>query len=258
MSIVSTKTDAMILIGTPSHNGTVTFNYLRSLLGMLDIFKMAGVGTDYQPMAYESLITRARNCIASAFLRQKKYSHLLFIDADIGFPADAALRYLRSDKDVICGIYPLKRLDVGKLRMMPSELPRENAVAASLQYTVKLKSGCVVDKSLMVPVEYGSTGFMMIKRQVLVRMAEAYPELRYRNSYINSGDGDCDNWAFFDTLIDRENLDYLPEDYAFCKRWTALGGEIHADALSHFTHTGHFDYAGDYPCHLKYSQAGGI
>jgi hypothetical protein len=245
----------MILIGTPSYNGTVTMNYLRSLLGMLDLCRLAGVGTGFQPLAYESLITRARNFIANAFLRQEEYSHLLFIDADLGFPADAALRYLRSDKDVVCGIYPVKHLDMDKLRKMPGQLSSADAVAASLAYAVKLKGGCVVDKGL-VPVEYASTGFMMIKRQVLLRMAEAYPELRYGNSYVNSGDEECDNWAFFDTFIDQENRDYLPEDYAFCRRWTGLGGEIHADVLSRFTHSGNRDYVGDFPTYLKNSLAG--
>lgn len=246
----------MILIGTPSYNGTVTLNYMRSVLQMFDVCNAAGVGTGFQPLAYESLITRARNYIANEFLRQREFSHLLFIDADLGFPADAALRYFQSGKDVVCGIYPVKHLDVDKLRRMPGELASVDAVAASLNYTVKLKAGCVVDKDGLVPVEYGSTGFMMIRREVLEKMAQAYPELRYRNSYVNTGDEEGDNWAFFDTAIDPGNRDYLPEDYAFCKRWTALGGEIHADVASRFIHSGNCDYAGDYPAFLKNFQAG--
>lgn len=241
----------MILIGTPSCNGTVTINYLRSLLGLIDLCRLAKVGTGYLPLAYDSLIPRARNCIANDFLRQKEYSHLLFIDADLGFPADAALRYLRSDKDVVCGVYPVKHLDVEALRRMPGNVSGAEALAASLTYTARLKSGGVADQGL-VPAEYGSAGFMMMKRQVLTRMAEAYPELRYANS----GDEEGGNWAFFDTCIDPQTRDYLPEDYAFCKRWTALGGEIHADVLSRFSHSGNCDYLGDYPAHLKNARAG--
>jgi len=247
----------MILIGTPSYNGTVTLNYMRSVLEMIEVCNLAGVGTGFQPLAYESLITRARNYIANEFLRQKEFSHLLFIDADLGFPPEAALRYFQSGKDVVCGIYPVKHLDVDTLRGMPMGLSSPDAVAASLKYTVKLKGGCVVDKDGLVPVEYGSTGFMMIRREALVKMAEAYPELMYRNSYVNTGLEEGDNWAFFDTAIDPENRDYLPEDYAFCKRWTALGGEIHADVMSRFVHSGNCDYAGDYPAFLRNFQPGG-
>lgn len=245
----------MILIGTPSYNGSVTFNYMHSVLEMVELCNRARVGIGFQPLAHESLVTRARNFIANSFLRQKDYSHLLFIDADIGFPGNAALRYMRADKDVVCGIYPLKHLDVDRLRRMPAGLSSEEAVASTLRYTVKLQAGCVVEGGL-VPVEYGSTGFMMIKRQVLERMAEAHPELRYRNSFVNSGDEEGDNWAFFDTAIDPENRDYLPEDYAFCKRWRALGGEIHADVLSRFVHSGGYDYPGDYPAYLRHFQDG--
>ncbi|MBF0482575.1 MAG: hypothetical protein HQK81_10320 [Desulfovibrionaceae bacterium] len=247
----------MILIGTPSYNGCVTINYLDSLLGTLDVCRREGVGTGMQFLAYQSLIPYARNCIAGAFLRRREFSHLLFIDADLGFPPEAAVRYLRFDKDVVCGVYPVKHLDVDRLRSLPRELSGGDAVSASLQYTVKLKGGCEVDQGF-VPVRYAPAGFMLIKRRVLTRMAEAYPELRYGKSHVNADGEEGDNWAFFDTLIDRENNEYLPEDYAFCKRWTDLGGEIHADVLSRFTHSGNCDFAGDYPAYLKNNcRAGG-
>jgi len=218
---------------------------------MISSCNQAGVKACFHHLAGESLITRARNLIANAFLRRNDCTHLLFIDADIGFPGDAALRYLRSDKDVVCGVYPVKYLDVEKLRRLPDKLSDDDAVSSALMYTVKLQDGAVQVKNGLVPVEYGPAGFMMIKRQVFLKMAEAYPQLRYHNSFVNSGDKTYDNWAFFDTAIDPENGDYLPEDYAFCKRWRAIGGEIYADVLSHFTHSGTCDYMGDYPTYLK-------
>ena len=33
-------------------------------------------------------------------------------------------------------------------------------------------------------------------------------------------------YALFDTLIDSETGEYLSEDYAFCRRWRAQGGEV--------------------------------
>ncbi|MDR3640414.1 MAG: hypothetical protein P4L39_03745 [Humidesulfovibrio sp.] len=244
----------MLLVGTPSHSGTVSFEYLRACVQMLELCREAGVGVGFHHLAYESLVPRARNFIANEFLRQEIYSHLLFIDADLGFPPDAALRYMRSGKDVVCGIYPAKHLDTARLREMPDELTCAEAVAASLAYTVQHREGSVVQAGF-VPVEYAPAGFMMIRRQVLARMAEAYPQLRYKRSFVNSGSERHDNWAFFDTQIDAETGDYLPEDYAFCKRWTALGGEVCADVQSCFVHMGNCDYAGDYKTYLQYHQA---
>lgn len=241
----------MILIGTPSYNGTVTISYMRSLLETLDMLSASGVQVGFETPSYESLITRGRNTIASSFLRQKEYSHLMFIDADIGFPPDTVLRYLRADKDVVCGIYPVKNLDIAKLRAMPASMTDTEAEAAALAYTVKFKKGFPVDDHGLTRLEYGSTGFMLIKRQVLEEMTQAYPQLVYHNSFVNTGDERETNYAFFDTMIHPETRDYLPEDYAFCKRWTDIGGTIHGDVMSRFTHAGGRVYEGDFPTLLK-------
>jgi hypothetical protein len=46
--------------------------------------------------------------------------------------------------------------------------------------------------------------------------------------------------------LDREKGLYLPEDYTFCNRWRAMGGEIWVDVRSKFTHVGAFEYHGDF------------
>ncbi|MFP5240579.1 MAG: hypothetical protein ACLGQW_12170 [Acidobacteriota bacterium] len=240
-----------LLIGTPSYDGTVTIAYMRSVLETLDALSAHGVRAGFETPSYESLITRARNTIANAFLRQDEYTHLLFIDADIGFEAQTVLRYLEADKDVICGIYPVKHLDIAKLRRMPPDMNDLEAEAAALRYTVKFRKGFPVDDHGLIPLEYGSTGFMLIRRHVLEEMAGAYPQLLYHNSFINSEDEQYDNYAFFDTMIHPGTRDYLPEDYAFCKRWTDIGGVIHGDVMSRFTHSGGRVYEGNFPCLLR-------
>ena len=154
----------MLLIGTPSSNGTVSFNHLTSLLALQEVLQPAGITVRFEHVAGESLISRARNFIANTFLWQTTCSHLLFIDSDIGFPAEAALRYLQADLDIICGIYPLKRLDIGRLRNMPTALDARSAFSASLAYAVKLQQDPVISKSGLFPVEYGPAGFMFIGR----------------------------------------------------------------------------------------------
>jgi hypothetical protein len=48
----------------------------------------------------------------------------------------------------------------------------------------------------------------------------------------------------FETMIEPETGEYLSEDYAFCRRWRDLGGEIFADFASRLTHVGHASYEG--------------
>ena len=51
----------------------------------------------------ESLGTRARNTLVANFLDNDSFTHLLFIDADIGFEAKSLKRFLEYDKEVLCG-----------------------------------------------------------------------------------------------------------------------------------------------------------
>jgi len=247
----------MILIGTPCYNGTVTTNYMVSLFNMIRHLDTEGIHADIMTPSHESLITRARNFIANEFVRQTEYTHLLFIDADMGFPPETAARFLKADKDVVCGIYPVKHLDSDKLRGMDSKLTTPEAEAAAMGYAVKFQKGVQPDGDGFVSVEYGATGFMLIKREVLTRMAGAYPELKYHYSYAMLYDHMYDNCAFFDTMIDPETNEYLPEDFSFCKRWRAMGGEVHADLQSRFQHVGTQVYRGDYPAFMAYTARNG-
>ncbi|UJX41843.1 hypothetical protein K9F62_03835 [Desulfovibrio sp. JY] len=251
MAEPATTGERMLMIGTPCYNGNVTVNYLRSVVPAVGFLERQGVRTGMLTPSHESLITRARNLVANEFMRQEEFTHLLFIDADIGFSPELPWKYLEADKDVVCGIYPVKHLDVEKLRTIEGNVLMRVAQAASLHYAVKLKSGGRPEPGTgLLPVEYGATGFMLIKREVFTRLAEAYPELAYDYAYTN--DDHVNNVAYFETAIDPATRDYLPEDYAFCKRWTDIGGEIYADVHSVFTHVGTYEYTGNFTAFLTH------
>lgn len=91
---------------------------------------------------------------------------------------------------------------------------------------------------------------MLIRRNVLETMAERHPELKYEQSHTKGGHG-TNLYALFDTSLDRDQGIYLPEDYTFCKRWRAMGGEIWVCIRSKFTHVGTFEYHGDYAALLE-------
>ena len=69
-----------------------------------------GIGFSAIYTAGDSLITRARNRLVNRFLGRPGLSHLLFIDADIGFSPDQAFRLLASGHSVVGGVYPLKNI----------------------------------------------------------------------------------------------------------------------------------------------------
>ena len=76
-----------LYLGMPMCGGMLSENTLHGVLGLQTWTAKSGVGMKLQTMGNESLITRARNTIASMFLDDTNFigTHLLFIDADIGF-----------------------------------------------------------------------------------------------------------------------------------------------------------------------------
>ncbi|MHC1788777.1 hypothetical protein [Solidesulfovibrio sp.] len=238
----------MLVIGTPCFGGVVTVPYMLSVLALKDLLNRAKIPFRLLTPCHESLITRARNSIANAFLRDEAATHLLFIDADIEFDPRMVTRLLGADKDVVCGVYPVKGLDLSRVMGQPAGTPVPVAEAVSLDYAVKVKPGCTVDEQGFLEVEYAATGFMCIRRAVLTRLAEAYPELLYRFACTN--EAAAENYAFFDTLIDPGSRNYLPEDYAFCKRWHDIGGQVHVSVLGRYAHIGTRPYNGDFAAYL--------
>lgn len=238
----------MLVIGTPCYGGVVTLPYMLSMLALKDVLNRDKVPFKLLTPANDSLVTRARNGIANEFLRDARATHLLFIDADIEFQPGMVTRLLASGKDVVCGVYPVKGLRLDRVMGQPAGTPPAVAEAASLDYAVKVKPGCRMDGQGFLEVEYAATGFMMLRREVLERLIQAYPELRYRRDCTNAAPEE--NFAFFDTAIDPETRDYLPEDYAFCKRWRDIGGAVHVSVPGTFAHHGGRAYVGDFAAYL--------
>ena len=88
--------------------------------------------------------------------------------------------------------------------------------------TLKVKDG-------LVKLRDAATGFMLIKRSVFERMITAYPDLYFENDL--NLDENFAKWTylFFDVMHEKETKRYLSEDYAFCRRWQAIGGEVWLD-----------------------------
>src|SRR5216683_1169523 len=97
-------------------------------------------------------------------------------------------------------------------------------------------------------VRFAGTGFLMIRRHVLERMCQhpAYASLRFFNEHsFDALAGSRNRFALFECMIDPKTGTYLSEDFAFCKRWTDIGGEIWADLESRLDHVGPSVFHGD-------------
>ena len=81
------------------------------MLKLVCDLKDVGVKATVKPIGNESLITRARNCLFSDFMdSEENYTHLLFIDADIGFTSMDVMKLLKCDKPLVGATYPHKNI----------------------------------------------------------------------------------------------------------------------------------------------------
>jgi hypothetical protein len=170
---------------------------------------------------------------------------LLFLDADIGFEPEQVLRLIESGTEMCAAVYPIKRIDWDRVRSA-IETKRPNPAAAALKYVFEVDDpNAVTEKGSFVKVRYAGTGFLMIRRGALERMCARYPQLQYKRDHsIDAATASDKRFALFECMI-AEDGTYLSEDFAFCKRWTDMGGEIWADLKSRLSHVGPMTFCGD-------------
>lgn len=241
-----------IMVGTPCYGGQLTTAYMTSALALQRACIGRGIDIQFNYRHGEALITRARADLAGEFL-ESRATHLLFIDADIGFQPEQAFRLLAFDADIVAAAYPLKTIDWEKVGRV-ARSGRPDLESAVLDYVMYFDSkGPIRAERDFIRVRYAGTGFLMIKRASLERMCEAHPELRYKPAQ-REGDLLKDTsyrHALFECMIDPDNGLYLSEDYAFCRRWLALGGEIWVDIRSKLIHFGNIGFKGNLELQFK-------
>lgn len=200
------------------------------------LFFKNGIDTVFRDLGGDPYLAKARNTLASEFLTDHKDAdYLFFIDDDVGWPAEAALRLVQHDADVCVGIYP-KKNDDGE---WPVELIFE-----------KNPDGTAV------PIEHNGlyltalapTGFMCIRRNVLEACADdsgRYP----RDDVINKRivmDWDIFRTGFVPDEPGSKVGRWWGEDFFFSAMVRQLGFSIWADPNIDFTHRGTKAWKGNF------------
>ncbi len=91
------------------YGGMATGTYTWSLAQTPVIVLRSGIGLFYQYRTSDALVTNSRNHLANQFL-ETPATHLMWIDADIGFNGLDIVSMLIADQDIICGLYPKKAI----------------------------------------------------------------------------------------------------------------------------------------------------
>lgn len=248
------RNNVKLMIATPMYGGAASEAYFRSCLKLNTFFSRHGINLAWSTIANESLIPRGRNVCCNLFLNSD-YTHLMFIDADIGFEVESVLKLLLADKSVCGGAYPKKGLNWNAIAKAAKDgVPPDQLALYGAQYAINFKFEDPVKKTIklsngMCQVHDLATGFMLIKRHVFTDMIEHYPEMEYKND-LDIGKREFDRYfAFFDCDIERKEDGsfgvYNSEDYYFCRQWQRMGGEVWCDPFIKLDHFGSFRFAGN-------------
>ncbi|MEO0034146.1 MAG: hypothetical protein RLZZ501_169 [Pseudomonadota bacterium] len=234
-------------IATPCFGGQVGHLYMLSVVRLLQDAPGLGFDASLALLGGDALVARARSTLVAAFLDAPEATHLLFIDADIAFAPDQVTRLLAAGKDFAAAFYPLKTIDWA--RLPARHVAGEPLTEAGLSYVGLPCQGAEAKRDgRFVTARLAGGGFQLLTRAAIERMVAAYPETHFAatDTYPPPPEASRNLYALFDSMIDPDSGIYLSEDYAFCRRWRAIGGEIWLDLDSRLTHTGPTSFAGDF------------
>jgi hypothetical protein len=206
----------------PCYGGMLTESTFMSYIKWSNTARQLGLDWTMETMTNESLISRARNTLTAKFLHNKDSTHLMFIDADIGWEPWHLLVLLNRDVDVIGGLYPMKSLPV--------------------KWCVNGFEGAEEGADGLQEVSKTGTGFLLIKRAVFEKLNEHPATKPFMNDIGLPVELNPYMKTYFDTAV-RENR-YYSEDWTFCENWRDLGGKVWVDKRVLLKHTGTyvFDY----------------
>jgi hypothetical protein len=235
------------LICLPCYDQQVTEPFFMSMIKTCMAFKEYGIKFGVSTIS-DSLISRARNQLVAKFMAVEEFTHLLFIDVDLGFNHEDILKMIWHDKEIITGAYPIKTILWDKVvenvnKGVSPELLSEKSTRFVVNPVATGNGAINVDKGALSIYDAG-TGFMMIKRSAFTKLFDAYPELKYKDDTGSLSGNERDySYALFNSYVD-ESGRFLSEDYGFGRYWQKIGGEVWVDPSIELTHLGRFSYKG--------------
>lgn len=240
-----------ILIATPTYDGSVRKEYMRSIMAATAWMNDSGISWELlvEPATVLSVM---RSVMASKALMDDGFTHLLFVDADMAFTVNAVRKLVEARKPVVGCAYPYRTIPLDDAVEGPQTSIRA-LVSRSVPYAVgfppELTSLTVTDG--MCEVNHIGTGLLLISTEALAEMVRLAAVEPFRVTFPYS------QWckhAQYHGFFHHVTLDdvILGEDYSFCHLWrTQCQGTIFAVVDEEIFHIGPLPVIGRYLDRLK-------
>lgn len=220
-----------IFIAVPAFGQMVSATTFLTTHHLQQVLASKGIGGGISTLSFPD-IAELRSMYATIFLDTMDATHLLFIDADMGFHPDLVMDMLLLDEPLVGTVYPQRKL------------PQSWAGSGTGETMAERRGN-------FMKVEGVGMGCTLIRRDCIQTMVEKMPELVDTRLALHPA---------FETMkaagakrlircfekLDLPERGIVSEDLSFCIRWNKCGGTVWAAIGHRISHVGPYDYAGRY------------
>jgi hypothetical protein len=193
---------AKLFIAIPAYGG-IQAQTMGTVLGIISTLYNQGVSCELVMHPDCALIAFARAELMGQFLHSD-CTHMLFMDADISFDPNIIVRILKTNKDIVAGIY--------KSRHAPYNPTVNIDYKKSIEVTLEGERLC--------PIYSSGMGCVLLSKSALKKTCDYFPELKYVSERTNRN-----HYALFqETIKEVDGVPrYLSEDISFFHRLIQSG-----------------------------------
>lgn len=252
-----------LFIVTPCAHDLLVSEYAATICHLTQMLARSGTEVGMTILSLSDLEI-SRSILASRFMAEPDYTHLLFIDSDTSFEPGLIRRMLDFNEDFVGVMCAKQTLDLERLIKHARQNPDEDThavVSRCLDYAGLLVGEAseqeqqkieIRSKGGFVTAAHTGMGLCLLRRRVLETMVargivstEGEPSTLCPVPY----------YGFFHKERVSETASF-GEDFSFCRRWRiGCGGTIWASVDTAIGHHGIFTFAGAYVEKLKVGES---
>jgi hypothetical protein len=207
-----------ILFAIPAYRGIKHHPFLDSMEATLKLCAERGHEGHMTILEGSCYLQTARNELVRAFM-ESECDTLFFLDDDISWPSEAALKLIEMPDEIVAGVYPFRTEEENYPVVIHTDAKHRPIVRPD---------GCIAAASV-------ATGFLRIKRSAIERLQSFHPQQKYAN-YTPKGKLKEELYDLFPQGL--YNGRWVGEDFAFCRLWAQALGEIWIVPDIDFEHAG--------------------
>lgn len=208
-----------VVIATPTYDNRVGVEYLEALMATVEKGKQEGIEFVTKFVAGDSIIQSARNR-AFLYAKEENPDAILWIDSDMQWTADLAIKFVKSDIDVLAAPYVKKTLNQ--------------------QFAISFDSKNYTVNDNIMDIVGAGTGFLKMSRKAIDYLWDT------SEPYTASKE---DLRAVFEIKVEDGVL--YGEDIYVCKKLSQGGFGIYADISTTLNHIGTHKFTGDFKGYLE-------